>query len=93
MSTKNVVKPIFVMYYRVPSNIHDPIKAYYDVRKYLEDTLIGYNVIIIPIYDSVSTHSEVFYPSEFKEEKIENFVEEVAKKTAFKNIRIKFEKE
>jgi hypothetical protein len=88
------IKPIFVMYLRMTNSTNENDNAYYiDVRKYLEKKLEEeYNVIVIPTYEG-NSNSQTFYPNEFKEEKIENFVEEMAKKTAFKNIRIKFDKE
>jgi hypothetical protein len=92
MKTKPVVKPVFILYLKISTSPADHNEHYQAVRKYLENTLVGYNVIVIPTYEGV-TNSQAFYPSDYKVEKIENFVEEVAKKSAYKNIRIKFEKD
>jgi len=80
------------MYYRIPNNVSDSNRAYHDLRGYLEQTLTSYIVILVPVYEG-TTNAQVFYPKEFEEKNIENFIEEIAKKSSFKNIRIKFDNE
>ncbi len=84
------MKPVFVLYYNVSnkSNRHAQ-ESLQCVSDYIEKKLTDFTTLVIATKDKTS--AQMFYP-QGKEETID-FMDEIAKKTSFKNIRLKFGEE
>ena len=83
-------KPIFILFLCI-KNIPDSysIQMSKDALNYLNNKLPNYDILVIPTNDE--TKVQVFYPSGTTHEEYTNLLAELAKKTAYKNIQIKFD--
>jgi hypothetical protein len=86
--------PIFILFLNTSTINNSRYREYVEsVDTYIRDSIgKNFKVLLIPILDGL-TRVQIFYPSGSpNKQEFDDLLSELAKRTAFKNIRIRFDK-